>query len=148
MRGAGFGVQRTGSSPDPCLTNPYSIRITRLSKVSPAPPAQAQPRNLASRVLGPTALPLAQGHAPFLSRPPTSPDPQHPIERLSQGLRLRVFYCSEFQYNSCTFMASPPSCLQAPIMWSQLSPASVPRVPDPPSSGEEEAAFSAVQAHE
>lgn len=37
MQIAEFGVQRAGSSPDPCLTNPYSIWITRLSKVSPAP---------------------------------------------------------------------------------------------------------------
>lgn len=36
MRVAEFRVQRTGSSPDPYLTNSYSIWITRLSKVGPA----------------------------------------------------------------------------------------------------------------
>lgn len=33
-------------------------------------------------------------------------------------------------------------------MWPQLNPASVPSVPNPLSSGEEEEAFSVVQAHE
>lgn len=54
---AGFGVQRAGSSPDPRLSNPYSIWITRLSEVNPAPDS-VQHLDLATPSLGPTALPI------------------------------------------------------------------------------------------
>lgn len=116
-------MQRTGSSLDPCLTNSYSIWITRLSKASPAPilvlhrltDTLFRPHCSAFlfKITPPSqGFPLPLPFPPFssssLERPcpvrpglPSSPNPHRDL-----GLVVTVFYCTELQYNFSTFMTS------------------------------------------
>lgn len=176
----GAGCNLLGPAPIPAGRTPIPFGSRAFPKISPAPPAQVQPRDLATPGFGPTALPprsrphlplpkllsqskssSSQGFASSVrSGLPPSPNPHHPIER------LKACGCGCFPALSSKTILPPllkASHLQGPIPRRiqprprpELSPALVrsalsvlaPRVPDPPSSGEEEEASSVVQAHE